>query len=47
VWLDFKDCRGESCRAPLPASLQRTPAENHTGTNQQSRGVQARYGYWR
>ncbi|NUR07141.1 MAG: sulfatase [Nocardioidaceae bacterium] len=47
VWLQYKDCRGAACRVPLPANLQRSPAQNHTGTNAQSRGVQARYGHWR
>jgi N-acetylglucosamine-6-sulfatase len=47
VWRDYKDCKGESCRAPMPADLQLTPAQDKAGTNRQSRGVQARYGYWR
>ena len=47
VWLAYKDCAGEACRAPLPDRFQRTPRENEIGTNTQSRGVQKRYGYWR
>jgi arylsulfatase A-like enzyme len=47
VWLQFKDCRGADCRAALPENLQNTPAEEAAGTDEQSRGVQARYGYWR
>lgn len=43
----YKDCRGASCRAPMPADLQRDPVGNQQLTDQQSRGVRARYGYWR
>ena len=47
VWLDYKDCRGAPCRADLPDDLRLTPAQEAAGTDRQSRGVQARYGYWR
>jgi arylsulfatase A-like enzyme len=47
VWLAYKDCRGASCRAPMPAALRRGPVQDKLGTDKQSRGVQARYGYWR
>lgn len=47
IWTRYKDCAGKSCRAPLPRSFQRTPAQEKAGTNRQSRGVQKRYGYWR
>jgi len=47
VWLAYKDCRGASCRAALPPDLRRSPAENSAGTNRQSRGVRAVFGYWR
>ena len=47
VWLQFKDCRGAQCRAELPADLRLTPADEASGTDRQSLGVEARYGYWR
>jgi arylsulfatase A-like enzyme len=47
VWLDYRDCLGAECRAPLPVRFQRTPAEDELGTDTQSLGVQRRYGYWR
>ncbi len=47
VWLTFKDCRGRACRAELPAELRRGPARLQVGTERQTRGVQARYGYRR
>jgi arylsulfatase A-like enzyme len=47
LWLAYKDCRGASCRAPMPAALQRGPSRDRVMTDRQSRGVQARYGYWR
>jgi arylsulfatase A-like enzyme len=47
VWLRYKDCKGATCRAPMRADLQRGPAQDRAGTDKQSRGVQARYGYWR
>ena len=47
VWVDYKDCLGASCRAPMPERFRRTPAQNELGTDTQSRGVQRRYGYWR
>ncbi len=47
VWTAYKDCAGKTCRAPMMKSLRRTPAQEKAGTNRQSRGVQARYGYWR
>jgi len=47
LWQDYKDCLGQSCRAPMPESLRRSPRANEIGTNTQSRGVQQRYGYWR
>ncbi len=39
VWRAYKDCSGAACRTPLPDRFQRTPRENETGTNTQSRGV--------
>jgi N-acetylglucosamine-6-sulfatase len=47
VWSTYKDCMGPDCRAKLPADLQRSPEQTATGTRKQSRGVHARYGYWR
>jgi arylsulfatase A-like enzyme len=47
LWLDYKDCLGASCRAPMPENLRRDPHEDEVGTNTQSRGVERRYGYWR
>ena len=47
MWLTYKDCVGASCRAEMSDEFQRTPAQNAAGTNEQSRGVQRRYGYWR
>ena len=47
VWQEYKDCLGQSCRAPMPENLRRSPGANEIGTNTQSRGVQRRYGYWR
>jgi len=47
VWRAYKDCRGATCRAAMPTDLQRGPAQDRAGTNKQSRGVLARYGYWR
>ncbi len=47
VWLGLKDCAGASCRAPLPPSLQRSAALTQKLTDQQSAGVQRRYGYYR
>ena len=47
LWQDYKDCLGRTCRAPMPANLQRSPGQDEVGTNTQSRGVQRRYGYWR
>jgi N-acetylglucosamine-6-sulfatase len=47
LWATYKDCRGTSCRAPMPVSLQRDPAQERASTDRQSRGVDARYGYWR
>ena len=45
VWLAAKDCAGPSCREPLPPTLRRAPQLNRARTDQQSRGVQQRYGY--
>ena len=47
VWLDYKDCAGASCRAPMPQNLRRSPRADEIGTNTQSSGVMRRYGYWR
>jgi N-acetylglucosamine-6-sulfatase len=47
LWVAYKDCKGPSCRAPMPVDLQRGPAQDQAGTDKQSRGVDARYGYWR
>jgi arylsulfatase A-like enzyme len=47
LWLDYEDCLGASCRAPMPENLRRTPLQDEVGTNTQSRGVEHRYGYWR
>jgi N-acetylglucosamine-6-sulfatase len=47
VWVAYKDCKGRSCRAPMPPRLQRGPVHDRAGTDKQSRGVRARYGYWR
>ena len=47
VWLDYKDCLGATCRAPIPKDLRRSPLRDQIGTNTQSSGVQRRYGYWR
>ena len=47
LWLARKDCRGASCSAPMPKDLQRGPHENRLRTDAQSRGVEARYGYYR
>jgi N-acetylglucosamine-6-sulfatase len=47
LWVTYADCAGSSCRAAMPAGLRRGPARDHLGTDRQSRGVQARYGYWR
>ena len=47
VWLDYKDCLGATCRAPMPKDLRRSPLQDQIGTNTQSSGVQRRYGYWR
>jgi len=47
VWLDHKDCRGPSCRRPMPDQLQRTPAENQAGTERQARGFERRFGHSR
>jgi arylsulfatase A-like enzyme len=47
VWSTYKDCMGATCRAKLPADLQRSADQTATGTRKQSRGVYARYGYWR
>ena len=47
LWHRFKDCKGASCRAPMPADLRRDPAQDEAGTDTQSRGVEKRYGYYR
>lgn len=47
LWLAYKDCVGASCLAEMPAHLQRDPVQAKAGTDKQSRGVRARYGYWR
>ena len=47
VWLAYKDCVGAACRAPMPPDLQRGPGPDRARTDQQSRGVQKVYGYWR
>ncbi|MGN6129063.1 MAG: sulfatase family protein [Nocardioidaceae bacterium] len=47
LWQRYKDCAGATCTAPMPADLQRGPAQLRTMTDRQSRGVQQRYGYWR
>jgi len=47
LWLDYKDCLGSSCQAPMPARFQRSPAQDELGTDIQSLRVQRRYGYWR
>jgi arylsulfatase A-like enzyme len=47
LWRQYKDCRGASCRVPMPANLQRDPRADRLGTNKQSRGVEKRYGYFR
>ena len=47
VWTAHKDCRGASCSAPLPADLAQDPDRLRTTTEEQSRQVEARYGYAR
>jgi N-acetylglucosamine-6-sulfatase len=47
LWNRYKDCKGASCRAPMPADLRRDPAQDEAGTDTQSRGVEKRYGYYR
>ena len=47
LWQEYKDCLGESCRAPMPQNLRRSPGANQIGTDTQSLGVERRYGYWR
>jgi N-acetylglucosamine-6-sulfatase len=47
VWREYENCRGPTCRAPMPANLQRGPRADRLGTNKQSRGVEKRYGYFR
>ena len=47
LWWEYKDCRAASCRAPMPANLQRGPHADRVDTNEQSRGVEKRYGYFR
>jgi len=44
VWRQRRDCRGASCRAPLPASLQKDPKQLRASTAKQRREVEARYG---
>jgi len=47
LWWEMKDCAGSSCQRALPAGLRRGPDAERRGTNRQSQGVKARYGYWR
>jgi len=47
LWWEYKDCRGASCRVPMPANLQRGPQADRVDTNKQSLGVEKRYGYFR
>ena len=47
AWLAYKDCQGESCRAPMAESLQRDPATTRSATDAQSRLVRAVFGLWR
>jgi N-acetylglucosamine-6-sulfatase len=47
LWVAYKDCRGASCRAAMPVALQADPSRDRTLTDQESRGVEKRYGYWR
>jgi hypothetical protein len=47
LWWRYKNCRGAGCRVPLPANLRRGPAQDRTDTDQQSLGVERRYGYYR
>jgi N-acetylglucosamine-6-sulfatase len=47
VWTAYKDCHGASCRAPMPADLQRGPVEDREMTDRQALRVEARYGYYR
>ena len=44
VWKQYHDCAGAACQAPLPASLQEGPRQLARSTQQQERGVAARYG---
>ena len=47
LWWSVKDCVGGGCRPLLPADLRRGPVQERRGTDQQSLGVERRYGYWR
>ncbi len=47
LWQRYKDCAGTGCQAPMPVALQRGPSQLRAMTDQQSRGVKQRYGYWR
>ncbi|MGZ4437619.1 MAG: sulfatase family protein [Nocardioides sp.] len=47
LWWQLKDCVGTDCRPTLPPDFLLGPDAERRGTNLQSRGVKARYGYWR
>ncbi len=47
MWVRLRDCAAVACREPMPRVLQRTPAQNKSGTDRQSGGVEEVYGYWR
>ena len=47
LWWSMKDCQGGSCQQVLTQDLRRGPVAERRGTNKQSQGVKARYGYWR
>ena len=47
VWTAHKDCRGAACSAPMPSDLAEDPDRLQATTEDQSRQVEARYGYSR
>ncbi len=45
LWRMYKDCIGEECSVPLPASLRTSAAKTSSSTKDQREGVLARYGH--
>jgi arylsulfatase A-like enzyme len=45
LWWQYKDCKGDSCRVPLPSRLRAGPRIERTDTRMEIAGRKARNGY--